>query len=259
MSVYSGPNSEINGLQIAIDWGNLNCYPGTGTEFFNLVDRTRNNGYIKNNCVYSNLLGGYVQTNGAQSGAANNVGDRIDINTSAAGIDRFSGTQNFTVLFWNYWISGGGKIWSTGSAGAGTGNSDNCIWNMWIDSGQFYWWNSSGGSANNITCSFNGTRIASTWQMVGLTYSYNESGNNVARTYVNGQQVGTGITPTATHSFIDRSGQSNMQWSLGGGYSSSCVNSNSVNRFGPFFMFNRKLENEEILKSFNALRSRYEI
>jgi len=257
MSIYSGPNSIINGLQIAIDFGNINCYLGTGTTFFNLIDKNRNNGYIKNNCAYSALEGGYVQTNGGQSGSANDVGDRIDINTSAAGIDRFSGTQNFSVIFWNYWISGSGRIWSTGSAGVGTGISDNCIWNMWIDSGQFFWWNSSGGSANNITCSFNNTRISNTWQMVGLTYSYNENGNNVARTYVNGIQVGTGITPTATHSFIDRSAQLNMQWTLGGGYSSSCINSNSINRFGPFFMFNRTLSLEEVQQNFNALRGRY--
>lgn len=255
MSIYSGPNFVTNGLQIAVDWGNPNCYIGSGTEFFNLIDKSRNLGYIKNNCTYSSNFEGYVQTNGAQSGATNDVGDRIDINTSAAGIDRFSGTNNFSVFFWNYWISGGGKIWSTGSSG--TGNVDNCIWNMWIDAGQYYWWNSSGGSTNNITCSFNGTRSANTWQMIGITYSYNESGNNIVRSYVNGVQVGTGTTPTATHSYIDRSNQTNMQWTLGGGYSSSCINSNSINRFGPFFLYNRTLNNSEIYKNFISLKGRY--
>lgn len=257
MSIYAGPTSTLDNLQIAIDWGNINCYPGVGLEFVNLTDRRKNNGYIKNNCTYSPNNGGYIQTNGGQPGGANSVGDRIDINTSAAGIDRFSGTNSFTIIFWNYWISGSGKILSTGSAGSGL--VDNCIWNMWIDSGSFFWWNSSGGGTNNIGCSFNDTRIANTWQMVTISYSFNEAGNNVARAYVNGVQVGTGTVPTATHSFIDRSDQTNMQWTLGGGYSSSCLNSSSANRFGPFFMFNRQLTDGEIFKNFVAHRGRYGI
>lgn len=257
MSVYAGPKSTLDNLQIALDWGNINCYPGTGSEFFNLTDRRKNNGYIKNNCTYSPDNGGYIQTNGAQPDGANTVGDRININTSAAGIDRFSGTNNFTIIFWNYWISGSGKILSTGSAGSGI--VDNCIWYMWIDNSQFYWWNSSGGTVNNITCPFNDTRIANIWQMVAVTYSFNEAGNNVARSYVNGVQVGIGTTPTATHSYIDRSNQTDMQWTLGGGYASSCVNSSSVNRFGPFFMFNRRLTDSEIYTNFVAHRGRYNL
>jgi len=259
MSIYSGPNIISDGLQISLDWGNKNCYSGSGTTFFNIVDKSRNNGYIKNNCSYSPNFGGYIQTNGGQPGGLYDVGDRIDINTSTAGIDRFSGIHNFTVLFWNYWIGGDGKIWSTGSAGAGTGASDNCIWQMWIDYTQFYWWNSGGGGLNNITCTFNSSRVTNTWQMIAVTYSYNESGNNVARTYVNGIEVGLGTTATATHSYIDRSNQTDLQWTLGGGYASSCYNSNSVNRFGPFLLFNKTLSQPEIFKNFIAMRSRFKV
>jgi hypothetical protein len=259
MGLAYNPSIVAQNLQICLDWGNQKCYSGTGTTFKNVINSTVNDGYIKNSVFFNSGNGGYLQTNGNNNGQANNVGDRIDINTSQASRDRFSGTDNFSIFFWNYWINGAGKILSTGSAGANTANSDQCIWQMWIDSQQFYWWNSTGGGLNNITCPFGDSRIQNTWQFVGFTYSYNESNNNIIRTYVNGTQVGAGSTPTATHSFIDRSQTTSLQWALGGGYASSCLTSNSQNRFGPFLLYNKTLSPQEIQQNFNALRGRYGI
>jgi len=257
MPVFYGPTIVTDSLQIHLDWGSLKCYSGSGTTFSNIAYPSRNNGYIKNNVIYSAINGGILTTGGAQSGALYNVGDRIDINTSAAGVDRF-GANSFSIMVWVNQISSSGRILSTGSAGTGTGNSDNCIWYMWMDTSQYYWWNSAGGGANNITAS--GTwHTPGTWQLIGFTYSYNEGGNDIVRCYTNGVLQFSGTTPTASHSYIDRSGETTMQWTLGGGYSSSCYNQNSACKFGPFSLYNKKLSDLEMLQNFNALRGRYGI
>jgi hypothetical protein len=260
MAVFAGPNVSLNGLQIMLDWGNSFCYPKSGITFKNLVDLSRNDGYLKNNVTFLNDNGGVVSTGGNVNGTINNdVGDRIDINTSQAGIDRFTKDNNFSFIFWNFYISGSGRIWSTGSAGAGTGQSDNCIWNMYINQSGFFWWNTSGGGDNALTASFNGQKLSNVWQLVGITYSANESGNNVLRLWINGNLAGSTSISSATHSAIDRSGQTNMQWTLGGGYNSSCRNSASENRFGPFYLYNRAVSQSEMQILFAANKTRFGI
>ena len=256
MAGNTGPDITNDGLQILIDFANKECYSGAGTTFNNLIRTNNNIGYLKNNCTYSTSNGGgIISTGGANNGQANNVGDRIDINTSAAGVDRFSGTHNFSIFFWVK-QNGTGKILSTGSSGAGTGNDDNCIWQMWCSTDTFYWWNSGGGSTNNISAT--GTwHTLNSWQYIGFTYSYNESGNNVARCYTNGVLRFSGSTATATHSYIDRSGQTNLQWTLGGGYAGSCFTENTAASFGLFHLYNKTLSAGEVLKNYNATKSRF--
>jgi hypothetical protein len=255
-------NSKIvtSNLQMYYDWGNPKCYTGSGSTvnnistFNNLIDASRNVGYTKNAVTYTGTGARFLTTNGTQSGAVYNVGSRIDMNTSGAGIDRF-GAHNFSIMFWVNQTSSG-RMMSTGSAGTGTGDSDNCIWQMWCDTGQFFWWNSGGGGTNNITVS--GTwHTPGTWQLIGFTYSYNESGNNIVRCYTNGIQQFLGSVPTATHSFIDRSNETIMQWTLGGGYSSSCFNQNAAGNFGSFMLYNRCLTDNEMIQNFQTQRSRF--
>jgi hypothetical protein len=260
MSVFAGPNIVNNSLQINLDWSNPRCYPGTGNTFSNLVNTSRNNGYLKNNVVFSLDNLGYIQTNGSNgAGGTNAVGDRIDINTSQGGRDRFNGTTNFSVFFWNYMISTSGRIWSTGSSGEGTENNDQCIWQMYIQPSDFFWWNTTGSAVNALGCSFNNTRISETWQYVGVTYSHNESGNNVARTWVDGVQVGISQISTGLHSWRDQSNETRLQWTLGGGYGASCNTQNTQHRFGPFHLYNRALTPQEIQQNFQALRGRFGI
>ena len=251
MAVLYSPSIVTSNLQICMDWKNIRCYSGTGTTFTNLVPGRSNVGYIKNNVTFSN---GILTTNGANSGQQYNVGDRIDINTSASGVDRF-GAHNFSIFFWVNQTSSG-RIFSTGSAGTGTGNSDNCIWQMWVDTGQFFWWNSGGGSVGSIGAS--GTwHTPGVWQLIGFTYSYNENGNNVVRCYRDDTLAFSNSISTSSHSFIDRSGQSDIQWTLGGGYSSSCFNQNSPCNFGMFMVYNKTLSLQEISQNYNATKKRF--
>lgn len=262
MGIQRGPKIITSNLQIALDFGSKRCFSGgsqiTGyTQFNNLVRRNNSVGYIKNSVDFLNEKGGVLKTNGAQSGIIYDVGDRIDINTTASGIDRFSGTHNFSIFFWvNQAFNGSYRLMSTGSAGTGTGQSDACIWQMWCDTSQFYWWNNTGGGANNISAS--GTwHTYGTWEYIGFTYSYNEYSNNIVRCYTDGVLKFSGVTATSTHSYIDRSGQTNLQWTLGGGYSSSCFNANSVAKFGAFHLYNKTLSDGEVLENFNQTKSRY--
>ena len=214
---------------------------------------------MKNNVTFSSSNGGKFLTGGSNgSGQPNAVGDRIDINTSSAGIDRFSGTHSFTFSFWLRYISGSGKIFSTGSSGTGTGDSDNCIWQFWMNTSNIYWWNSGGGGTNNIQLSHSSINV-NEWSNITFTYSYNEGGNNVLRMYKNGILVSTGTTSTSTHSYIDRSAQTNLQYTLGGGYEGSCYTSSSSCDFATFYCYNKALSISEILQNYNALKSRFGI
>lgn len=249
MATAYNPRIVDDGLKIYLDFSNTRCYPGSGTVINNLVGNSV--GYLKNNTFVSN---GIATTGGAQNNQANNVGDRIDINTTSSGVDRF-GANNFSIFFWVNQINSG-RMFSTGSAGTGTGNSDNCIWQLWIDTGQFFWWNTSGGNTNAISATGAWHSIG-TWQLIGFTYSYNENSNNIVRCYRNDSEAFTASLPTATHSFIDRSNQSNLQWTLGGGYFGSCFNQNRAANFSNFWLYNRTLSPLEIKQNFNATRGRF--
>lgn len=255
MSIFAGPKIITKNLQIYMDFSNEKCYPRTGTNFYNLIDSSKNLGYIKNNVEFLNNNNGILKTNGAQPGTTNAVGDRIDINTSASGVDRFSKQNNFSIFFTNKWISGSGRIFSTGSAGSG--NSDSCIWQLWLTGNSFFWWNINGGGDNTITVIF--TRPQNIWQMIGFTYEHNSSGDNIVRVYIDGVLAGITSRSNSLHSAVDRSGQTNLQWTLGGGYASSCFNNNTVNAFGNFMLYNKTLTTEEIKTNFEAIRGRYGI
>lgn len=262
MAIYYNSNIVTSNLQMYYDWANPRCYTGAGSTvnnistFYNLVDAGRNVGYTKNAVAYTNTGIKYLSTNGAQSGAIYNVGSRIDMNTSGAGIDRF-GANSFSIMFWvNQTNPGSGRLMSTGSAGTGTGDSDQCVWYMWCDTNTYYWWNSGGGGTNNISAT--GTwHTPGTWQLIGFTYSYNEGGNDIVRCYTNGVEQFSGTTATSVHSYIDRSNETIMQWTLGGGYSSSCYNTNVAASFGTFMLYNTKLTDAQMLQNFQTQRSRY--
>ena len=240
-----------NGLQSYIDFSSRACFPRTGNKFYNLANNGV--GYLQST-TFSTNDGGKVITDGGNNGTQNYVGSRININTTTNNVDRFSGTDNFTIAFWVKYTGTGSRLFSTGSAGSGT--SDACIWQMWLDVSTFYWWNSGGGSVNNISSSTGGIPTNS-WTYVTITYSYNESGNDVVRIYKNDSLGGSGTTPTATHSSRDRSTQTNLQYTLGGGYYSSCYTRNSSGEFGLFQVYNRTLSADEVTQNYNLSKSRF--
>lgn len=248
-------------LQINIDFSESTCYPGSGTTFTNLAAPGRNNGYLKNGCSYDSSLG-VVHTLGANSGALYAVGDRIDINTSAAGIDRFDKTDNFSIFFWVKQTSASAsKIFSTGSSGALTGDNDQCIWQFWMTADGFYWWNAvgSGVAVDNLMTTHIPAPVHTpgVWQLVGFTYAYNEVGYNIVRCYTNASLVVSHQLPVAQHSTLSRRDVDILQYTLGGGYTGSCYNTNCDSRFGQFLLYNKTLSAAEVAQNFNATRGRF--
>jgi len=240
-----------NGLQSLIDFSSTACFPRTGNKFYNLTNNGV--GYIQS-ATFSTGDSGKVTTTGGNDGSINYVGSRININTTAGGIDRFDKENNFTFAFWVKYLGNGDRIFSTGSAGSGT--SDACIWQFWLDPTLFYWWNSVGGGSDNITAGI--TAIPqNSWSYITITYSYNESGNDIIRVYRNGSLIGSGSTPTSTHSAIGRSGQTDLQYTLGGGYYSSCYTLNSSDEFAMFQVYNRTLSESEATTNYNNTKSRF--
>ena len=240
-----------NGLQSFIDFSSTACYPRSGSKFYNLTNNGV--GYIQSS-TFSLSDSGKVVTTGGNDNTPNYVGSRININTTASGVDRFDKENNFTFAFWVKYLGNGDRIFSTGSAGSGT--SDACIWQFWLDPTLFYWWNSGGGGTDNITASIT-TIPQNSWSYITITYSYNESGNNIIRVYRNGSSIGSGSTPTSTHSAIGRSGQTDLQYTLGGGYWSSCYTLNSSGEFAMFQVYNRTLSESETTTNYNNTKSRF--
>lgn len=212
------------------------------------------NGYLKNDSVFSldNLGIITVAGNGSPT-IANSVGDRIDINTYGGGQDRF-GAHSFSIQFWCR-MTKPGVIFSTGSAGAT--NTDACIWQFKATNTGFAWWDSSGGYVNNITVNKTDWHSLNSWQFLTITYSYNENGHNIARIYTNNVFRSQGNIATSSHSFIDRAWQSSLQYTLGGGYDSSCLTANTAGKFGPFIVYNKTLSNQEVEQNYLAFRDRF--
>lgn len=251
--IWGGEVSPVitDGLQSYIDFSSTACFPRTGNKFYNLT--STGVGYFQS-ATFSTGDGGKVITTGGNDGTTNYVGSRINIGTTANNIDRFGKEDDWTIAFWVYYTGNGTRIFSTGSAGSGT--LDSCIWQFWLSSSQFYWWNSGGGGTNNISAGISSIPT-NVWSYITIAYKYNESGNNVVRVYRNGTEIGSGSRSTATHSAIDRGGQTNLQYTLGGGYTSSCRTGNSAGEFGIFQVYNRTLSSSEATQNYNLTKSRF--
>lgn len=239
-----GPRIVRSGLVSLFDILNKNSNP-SDSSWLDLVNKNRLC-YLKNTTFGGSGNGKYIKCDGTGAGT-NLVGSRININSTASGIDRFNINSNFSFVILAY-PEGTGRIFSTGSAGSGT--TDNCIWQMWLSQSQYYWWNSTGGGTNNIDLS--GTHFnLNVWNHITITYI---GATKTLTVYLNGIQTGTHNTAT---DLVDRTVQTDLQWTLGGGYGSSCVTINTASRFQQFAIYNRTLTTSEILQNFYAVRGRF--
>ena len=251
--VWGGEVSPVitNGLTSFIDFSSTACYPRSGTKMWNLANTAV--GYVPST-TFSTANGGKITTDGYNNGQTNYVGSRINIDTTAAGVDRFAKENNFTFAFWTKPSQSANRLFSTGSAGSG--NTDNCIWQFWLASSLFYWWDSAGGNSNNLQASV--TSIPNgEWSYITIAYAYNQGGNNEVKIYRNGSLIGSNSISTAIHSAVSRSGEASLQYTLGGGYYSSCYTLNDPAEFGLFQVYNRTLSADEATTNFNKTKSRF--
>lgn len=243
MAISRGPKIVTNGLVSLFDTTDKNSNPNDNS-WIDLVNPNRLC-YLKNTTFGGMGNGKYIRVDGTGAGL-DLVGSRININTIGSNIDRFNISSNFSFVILTY-PEGSGRIFSNGSAGSGT--TDNCIWQMWLEQSMFYWWNADGLGTNNIQ--LGGTHFnINIWNHITITFS---SSGPTARVYLNGIQ--TGVSTGATD-LVDRTGQTNLQWTLGGGYYSSCLTINQASRFQQFSIYNRTLNAFEVLQNFNSVKTR---
>lgn len=244
MANQYGSRIITDGLVSLFDVLDKNSNPND-TSWLDIVNPSRLC-YLKSTSFGGSDSKKYIRCDGSGAGL-NLVGSRININTTASGTDRFNINSNFSFIIVAY-PEGTTRIFSTGSAGSGT--TDNCIWQMWLSQSQYFWWDINGGATNNINLS--GTHFnTNVWNHITITYS---ASGPTARVYLNGVQtnVHTGAT-----SLIDRTGQTDIQWTLGGGYGGSCYTENTACRFQQFGIYNRTLNASEVMYNFQIIKSRF--
>lgn len=246
MGFIRGPNIITENLVSLFDVLDINSNP-SNSSWIDMVNPSRLC-YLKSTSFGGSGNGRYIRCDGTGAGTEL-VGSRININTVGSNIDRFNINSNFSFVIVAY-PEGNGRIFSTGSAGSGT--TDNCVWQMWLSKTQYYWWNTAGSGVNNID--LYGTHFnENVWNHITITYV---GSTRTATVYLNGVQTGTHNTAT---DLVDRTGQTNLQWTLGGGYGGSCVTINTASRFQHFAIYNKTLSQSEVKQNFTALKSRFNL
>ena len=224
MAVSAGPDVIENGLVMCLDAGNRRSYPGTGTAWNDVC--LTNNGTLFNTPTYSNSNNGVLSFDGTDDyGTVTN--------------DISSGTSDFAVSVWVYKteIVSNRYIWDFGANG-GTLSSGTAV------TPGFRYYNPTIGIAGPLYTSGPVHNI-NTWYNIVVSRI-----SSVTSIYSNGSFVVSGsdtgnIGSWGTTFNIARYG--------GGGFvlqgNISCI----------MVYKNKGLNQEEILKNFNALRGRFNL
>ena len=238
MAVSAGPDIVENGLVLCLDAGNRRSYPGTGTGWFD-ISGVNTNGTLTNGPTYSFADSGIITFDGSD--------DVVILSPNT--LFQFTNTQPFTISVWCKWTQTSG--FSTLFAFAQTSGPgyyltldksllrENAFFFDYFDGSSF---RGIQGNINSIT--------QNAWINLTATSASNSVSdmkvyqNGILTSYTN-RGVGTPATP-------DYSG-SNLQIGArgSGGYLQGNISSCMV--------YNRALNEQEILQNFNALRGRFNI
>lgn len=240
MAVYAGPEIVTNGLVLALDAGNTQSYPGSGTTWTDLSG-LGNNGTLTNGPTFSSADKGSIVFDG--------VNDHVLIAGSTP--TQLQGNPSFSVEGWfkrnSSWTAGstwgiGGDVSSLQGINSWNYNNTNEIAiDLWgrttYTTGQTY----SSTAWQHIVWTYNGTSFATSNIIIYI--------NQIAYT-------GSGLT------------------SLRGSPGTPAINANGIviGRAGPqtanyysaplianFRIYSRVLTPAEVAQNFNALRGRFGI
>ena len=226
---YYGQSVQ-DGAVLRLDVGKRDSYPGTGTTWRDLSGK-QNNGTLLNSPTFNNTNGGILQFDGV---------DDYCLNTLSTGF-----TQKLTVITI---AKSTNATWSQ-YAGLGSARVNNgyIIHNNYpsVTSVTFYIINSVGSytdigsvTPSNIT-NYN-------------FYALTTNGTNSHKRYLNGALIGTStaaITRTDTNS-------SQGNWLASDSGASGRFNAVSI---GIHLIYNRELSSNEILQTYNAYKTRFEM
>jgi hypothetical protein len=225
VSNESGPAIVTNGLTLYLDAGNASSYSGTGTNW-NDLSGNGNNAIFNTTPTYNSSLGGYFQLNGGQ------IVQSFPSSISPIGNSR-------TVIVWfNIADTTRRGLIATRDAGSNGG------WAFVVNrnaSGNLSFFNIAGGlieKAAGIS--------SNTWYMATVTYNYSTS---TAELFINASSLGTQSSFAAgSNSGFNGVVAAEQENGFSGAFSGkySIVN-----------IYNRVLNNTEILQNYNFFKSRY--
>ena len=233
-------NIVNNNIKLNLDAGNINSYPGDG-DIWNDISGQGNDGEIKNGVVFYNYNEGYFSFDGKD--------DFININTS-----KFpTGNTPFTVnsfIQWKGASSGNNLIFTYGQDG-----SHQAVI-LWINNSgypEYQFGSDTGKVVSNSPAEIN------KWYNICATYDTTKT-----RIYVNGILEGTTLYSSAN--LVTSNGVNGNYGAIGrfiSGYSAQVTNPSGYGTFNgnisQVSLYDRALDQEEVLQNFNALRHRYGI
>lgn len=218
MALNYGPSIVTDGLVLALDAADINSYPGSGTNIYDLSGRG-NSSTLNNGAAYSTSYGGVFSFDGTND----------FLNTGNGADTTFSHTAGWTVQFSFNPITFTNTY--PGILVKGASSSSGVL--LFYGSTGILVWKHNNTQTVLVDMDFN------TWYNIAITYS----GTGSVLGYVNGVYITTLGSMASTNS------SSNLLLGLGDQYGN--------NLLGPFFKYNRALSAKEIEQNYNALKSRF--
>jgi len=220
MSLHHNPRIVTLGLVLALDAGDTNSYPGSGTNIYDLSGRG-NSSTLNNGAAYSTNYKGVFSFDGSND----------FLNTGSGADTTFSHTTGWTVQFSFNPVTFTNTY--PGILLKGTASSTGVL--LFYGNTGILYWKHNNVQTNLVDMDFN------TWYNIAITYS--GTGNVLG--YVNGVYIKTLGSMASTNS------SSNLL--LGQG------DQHGNNLLGPFLKYNRALTASEIEANYNAIKGRFNI
>ena len=219
MAAAAGPNVVKNGLVFALDAGNTQSYPGSGTTWTDLSGNN-NTGTLTNGPTFSSDDGGYIDFDGTN--------DRVETSS-----DMFSPNANFT---FSVWIK------------LDTVDSQSTIISDFTNTGSIQIVYNATASGIRIVKSFvstvdtfsNSALSANIWYHITITRQ-----SNTYKLYIDGSFISE-FTDTKTYS---RGAQS-----IGVNYNG---NSAFDGKISSIYCYSKRLTESEVLQNYKALKNRF--
>ena len=231
MALSHSPSIVISGLVLALDAGNIQSYPGSGTTWTDL-STVGNTGTLTNGPTYSSANGGSIVFDG--------IDDLVNLGSSYTGLDLID--KSFQCWIKKTGASHKGLIDKDFDNGAPNYGG----WGFWIQSNNKLWW----WPHPNLDLLDDGPLTVSntTWTNVAVTWN---SSTKTANFYINGV-----LNSSKTNASIVEKSSGSSNFVVG-------AFRNTTNPFDGSIAYvkayTRVLTSAEILQNFNALRGRFRI
>lgn len=256
MAYSDGPRIVTNGLVLSLDASDRNSYPGSGTNWVDLVTNSAAN--LTNGPTFSSDNGGIITFDGTN--------DYAEIPTRNISLE-FQPTQPYSVFTWF-------RITSITSQTI-VANMDNVSgiypgWDLWfndVSTIAMHLISSWNTNAIKIAVSFDYTTNLNKWINFGYTYdgscpTTSEASLSSVNFYFNGVLYTTGKQIASSGDGFNTSSEtitynSNQRFRVASRWASGTVSSPSSVTIPIVNVYNRNISASEVLQNYNAQKSRF--